>query len=97
MKVTVVRIYLSERAHRHEKIFRFLHDREGVRGVTMFRGISGFGHSGRIHGMSLLDLALDLPVVIEFFDDPDKIEAVVADLREIIEPEHILTFPAELI
>jgi PII-like signaling protein len=97
MNVTVVRVYLSERAHKHEKIFRLLHDREVVRGVTMFRGISGFGHSGRIHGSSLLDLSLDLPVVIEFFDDPDKIEAVVADLREIVEPEHILTFPARLV
>ena len=96
MKVTVVRIYLSERSHKHEKVFRLLHDREGVRGVTMFRGISGFGHSGRIHGASLLDLSLNLPVVIEFFDDPNKVEAVVADLREIVEPEHILSFSAQL-
>ena len=41
--VTMVRIYLTETAKLLKKLLAKLHDEEKVRGVTVFRGISGFG------------------------------------------------------
>jgi hypothetical protein len=93
--VTVVRVYLME----HEgldRLVRHLHDQTGVRGVTVFRGIGGFGASRKTHGLGLVDLSLDLPVVVEFFDDPARAEAVVAGLKALVDPRHILLWPASV-
>ena len=97
MKVTVVRVYLSEGEHLQQPLLKRLHDIERVRGVTVFRGISGFGESGRIRGAGLLDLSLDLPVVVEFYDAPEVIERVLAHLQDILPQGHVLRFSAELI
>lgn len=93
-EVTVVRIYLTERQHLLETLLRRLHDEEQVRGVTVFRGISGFGRSGRMHSASLLDLSLDLPLVVEFFDRPERVERILADLDDLLEPGHVIAWPA---
>ena len=73
-----------------------LHDGEKVRGVTVFRGISGFGKSGRMHSSSLLDLSMDLPLVVEFFDSPKKIASIMEHLDAIVEPGHMVSWPAEV-
>src|SRR6266566_4047516 len=67
--VLMVRIYLTEGEHLLKQLMKKLHDEEKVRGVTVFRGISGFGRSGKMHSASLVDLSLDLPLVLEFFDE----------------------------
>lgn len=94
MKVTVARVYLHESANAHEKILRYLHDDAKVCGATLFRGISGFGRSGEVHTSSLLTLSLDLPVVVEFFDRPERVAEVVKHICTLVDPSHILTFDA---
>lgn len=96
MKVTVARIYVTEGEHVHATIFKRLHDEEKVRGVTMFRGISGFGKSGLVHSSALLDMSMDMPVVIEFCDAPEKVAQTLQHLRDIVELEHVITFGADL-
>jgi uncharacterized protein len=94
--VTMVRIYLTEGEGRLAELMGLLHDRDKVRGVTVFRGISGFGRSGRVHSATLLDVSLDLPLVIEFFDTPARIAAVMAHLDQVIEPGHMVSWPAKV-
>jgi PII-like signaling protein len=96
MRVTVVRIYCTEGEHKLKQLMQRLHDQEQVRGVTVFRGISGFGKSGHIHASSLLDMSLDLPLVVEFFDRPQKVERVMKSLEGVLEPGHVLSWPADL-
>jgi PII-like signaling protein len=96
MKVTVARIYITEGEHLHEKIFKHLHDVSQVMGVTTFRGISGFGKSGNIHSSTLLDMSLDLPLIIEFFDSEYRVNRALDDLKDLIRPGHVITFPADL-
>lgn len=95
-EVTMVRIYLTEGEPLVKQIFARLHDEEKVRGVTVFRGISGFGRSGRVHSAALLDLALDLPVVIEFFDEPAKVRRILAHLKDLLPPGHVITWTARV-
>ncbi|QYZ67733.1 MAG: hypothetical protein OI74_00920 [Gammaproteobacteria bacterium (ex Lamellibrachia satsuma)] len=95
-EVTMVRIYLTEGDHQLRQLLDFLHQQEQVRGVTAFRGIAGFGKSGKAHESSLLDISLDLPLVIEFFDLPEKVEQVLQDLNKLIEPGHIVSWSTRL-
>ena len=78
--VLMVRIYLSEADHGRrrtlmQEIFSILHDRHAVQGVTVFRGVAGFGARGEVHADDILRLNVDLPLVIEFFDEPEVAEA----------------------
>ncbi len=96
MGVLMVRVYLTEVEAHLESLLKRLNDEGKVRGVTVFRGIAGFGKSGTIHSSSLLDMSLDLPVVVEFFDEPEKAQAIVDELYKQVGPGHIVTWPAQL-
>jgi PII-like signaling protein len=93
-EVTVLRIYLSEKDAHLDNLLRRLHDWEKVRGVTVFRGISGFGGSGEMHTARLMDLTLDLPMVVEFFDAPDKVAAILEHLNVTIKSMHMVHWNA---
>ena len=93
--IIVVRVYLHEARADMEKILGYLHDESKVRGVTVFRGITGFGSSGKYHSSSLIDMSLDLPVVIEFYDEPDKAMSIIDYLNGIIKPGHVIYWQAK--
>ena len=95
MNVTVARIYVTEGKHIHERIFERLHDEHKITGVTVYRGITGFGKSGQTHSSTLLDVSFDLPVVVEFFDTPEKVKTALASISDLIPPGHVLTFNAD--
>ena len=97
LDVIFVRIYLTEGEGLMQDLLQRLHDEEQVQGVTVFRGISGFGKSGKLHSSSLLDMSLDLPLVIEFFDVPQKVDNILEHIRDTVEPGHIVSWPGTLI
>jgi PII-like signaling protein len=93
-EVTMVRIYLTEGQHQLNKLIAKLHDVYQVKGVTAFRGIAGFGQSGKMHSSTLIDVSLNLPVILEFFDTPEKIRAIVQELEDVIKPGHLVMWSA---
>ena len=95
-EVTVVRIYLEEGHAQLDNLLKRLHDWEHVRGVSVFRGIAGFGDSGQLHTAKLVDLSFDLPLVVEFFDEPDKATQIMEHLADTIKPGHMLSWSAHI-
>lgn len=94
--VTMVRIYITEGEGLMKQLLARLHDDEKVRGVTVFRGITGFGRTGKMHSSLLLDLSLDLPLVVEFFDEPDKVRRILSHLKDVLQPGHVITWSAQV-
>lgn len=94
--VTVVRLYLTEGEGRLDALVARLREQEGVRGLTVFRAIEGAGKSGVLHTASLVDLSLDLPLVIEFFDAPEKVERILEHIAGDFQPGHVLCWSAEV-
>ena len=97
--VLLVRIYLSEADHGRrralmQEIFSILHDRHAVQGVTVFRGVAGFGARGEVHADDLLRLNVDLPLVIEFFDEPEVAEAAIHMLNGLAPGGRIVSWRA---
>ncbi len=92
--ITVVRIYLREGEHLLTKIIDFLHNEEKVSGVTVLQGIMGFGPDGQIRTNRLLDLSLDLPLIIEFYDLPERAEHVINHLQNHMGLSHVVSWPA---
>jgi PII-like signaling protein len=59
--------------------FLFFH---GVSGATVTRGIAGFGADHHMHTTRMVDLAVRLPVKIEFVETAAKIEGLLPKLQE---------------
>ena len=95
-KVTVVRIYLTEGETQLKNLMKRLRDWEKLRGLTVFRGISGYGESGVIHGSDIVDLSLNMPIVVEFFDEDEKINMILEHLNDQIKSGHMLKWSAEI-
>lgn len=56
----------------------------GLAGVTVLRGIAGFGKSSRLHTAHILRLSEDLPIVIECVDAYERIESIFPTLDAMI-------------
>lgn len=56
----------------------------GLAGVSVFRGIEGFGASSLIHTSRLLSLNEDLPLAIVIIDDVDRIRGFLPELDEVM-------------
>jgi PII-like signaling protein len=93
VQAMMVRVYLSEADHEMKALLNCLHDELKVRGVTVMRGIAGYGSSGVVHKSSLVDLSLDLPLVLEFFDLPEKAQRAIARVADFVEPGHVVSWP----
>jgi PII-like signaling protein len=98
--VLMVRVYLSEadegrRTTLMREIVSALHDKHAVQGVTVFRGVAGFGADGEVHASDMLRLSVDLPLVIEFFDEPTAVEAAIHFLETMVTQGHIVAWPAK--
>jgi PII-like signaling protein len=98
MEVTVVRVYVTEANAHLSTLVKRLNDWGKVKGVTVFRGIAGFGQSGKIHSSSLMSIADDgdLPLVLEFFDEPSKAAVMIEWINNIVGPGHIISWNARL-
>lgn len=92
--VTMVRVYCTEAGDVLDTVLKVL-EGQAVAGFTVFRGMEGLGPSGKRHGTGWLDLALDLPVTIEFFDRPDKVATVIERLAPLVTPGHLVTWGAQ--
>jgi len=94
-EIMMVRIYLSEGRDHFERLVDWLHDDGRVHGVSVFRAIEGFGHDRKIKTSSLMDLSLELPVVIEFFDSPEIIKEVLEQVQTMVNADHIVSWSAQ--
>jgi hypothetical protein len=92
-KVTMVRIYITEHTKLLAPIVNYLQKEAKIRGISVFRAISGYGETGT-HTSSLVDLSLDLPLAIEFFDHPDKVKTALEHLNNMVKPEHVVFWDA---
>ena len=86
---TLLRIFLGESdRHDHKPLYEVivLAAREHhLAGATVLRGPLGYGASSRLHTAKILRLSMDLPVVIEIVDSPEKIDAFLPILDGLLQ------------
>jgi PII-like signaling protein len=56
----------------------------GLAGATVLRGPLGYGEHSRLHTAKILRLSSDLPMVVEIVDAPDKIDAFLPLLDQMM-------------
>ncbi len=54
-------------------------------GATVWRGTMGYGATSRVRTSKILDLASDLPVIVEIADEEEKINRFLPVLHDLFE------------
>lgn len=85
---TLMRIHIGESDHWHGKpLYQAIVEmlRTGkFSGVTVLRGVGGYGSSSIYHTDKILRLSQDLPIVIEVVEYNERIEQVLPRLDEMV-------------
>jgi PII-like signaling protein len=85
---TLMRIHIGESDKWHgkllyEAIVQLLRT-EGFSGVTVLRGVAGYGSTSVYHTEKILRLSQDLPIVLEAVEFSERIEQILPKLDEMI-------------
>lgn len=85
---TLMRVHVGESDKWHGKLlYQVIVDllrREQFSGVTVLRGIGGYGSTSVYHTDKILRLSQDLPVVLEVVESAERIEKILPTLDEMI-------------
>lgn len=57
-----------------------------VSGATVTKGVAGFGVHHRMHTARIVDISENLPVKIEFVEQPEKLDAILPKLVDMVSP-----------
>lgn len=69
----------------------------GLAGATVVRGVEGFGASSVIHTSRLLTMSQDLPLVIVIIDSPERIDAFLPQLDDLVHEGLVVRDPVDII
>jgi PII-like signaling protein len=85
---TLMRIHIGESDKWHGKALHQaiveLLRRDKFSGVTVLRGVGGYGSSSIYHTDRILRLSQDLPIVIEVIESAERIEQILPKLDEMV-------------
>lgn len=56
----------------------------GLAGVTVTRGIEGFGKGKRLQSARIIELSSSLPIIVEVVDIPERIEKALPIIEEMV-------------
>lgn len=56
----------------------------GMAGATVLRGFQGFGCNAHVHTAKLLELSMDLPIIVEIVDSPERIRRLLPALDAMV-------------
>ena len=82
-------IYVDETDKFHGKpVFEVLMDiffKKKIMGVSVFRGVAGYGSDGVFHTSKMLELSTSMPVKIELVESEEMINRVLPDVYHVVE------------
>jgi len=86
---TLMRIHIGESDKWHgkplyEAVVEMLR-KEKFSGVTVLRGVAGYGGSSVYHTDKLLRLSQDLPIILEIVESTERIEQILPRLDAMVE------------
>jgi PII-like signaling protein len=69
---------------------------KGIRGATVLKAILGYGTTGEYHYEGIEILSYDLPVVVEFVDEEEKVQSVLEEVSKYLKSGLITMEKAEI-
>jgi len=85
-KAVKVTVYVSDGAkHHHIPVYTSILDflfKSGISGATVVKGVAGFGAKHHMHSAHILEISDHLPIMIEFIETREKVDAVLPELEK---------------
>jgi uncharacterized protein len=86
---TLLRIFVDESGKRNGKpLYAAIVDalkNAGFSGATVLKGIEGFGRHKTVHSARTVEFSTSLPVLIEVFEQEEKILTFIPTLRDLVD------------
>jgi uncharacterized protein len=99
-KAKLLKIYVGEKERFKDKpLYQYLVHwlkEQGIVGVTVCRGIEGYGQDKVLHTARLLELSSDLPIILEIVDTSEKIESILPKVEMIVNKGLIFSVDIEV-
>jgi PII-like signaling protein len=86
-RLTIVSDERDKAPHSHEPLYcEIVHraHQAGLAGASVFHGIEGYGASRHVHVNRILSFSGDMPVAVVIVDAPERIEAFLPQLDEML-------------
>jgi PII-like signaling protein len=98
LRLTVV-LGESDQWHHHPTYSEIVHRAHaaGLAGVSVFRGIEGYGRANHLHTARILSLSDDLPVSVVVVDSEEKVRAFLSELEELLSGGIAMVEPVEVV
>lgn len=84
----LLRVFIGESDHWHGKplyeAIMLLARERGLAGCTVTRALAGFGAASRIHTAKIERLSMDLPIVVEIVDTPEKVRGFLPEVEGMV-------------
>ena len=100
-KCKLLKIYVSEdsvyKGHNLYNAVVYKLKELGIAGVTVTRGIEGYGKGKAVHTTRILELSSSLPIIIEAADTAEKIEEAIPAMEEMVNEGLILVTDVEVL
>lgn len=83
-KAKLLKVYLGEsERYKNRPLYQYLVHwlkEKGIGGVTVNRGIEGYGADKVLHSARFLEKSADLPMILEIVDVADKIDPLIPEI-----------------
>jgi len=99
-KAKLLKVYVGEKERfKNKPLYQYLVHwlkGQGIIGVTVFRGIEGYGQDKVLHSARLLELSSDLPIILEIVDTEEKIDLIVPEVSKMVPKGLVYTVNVEV-
>jgi len=93
--VKVAKIFMTEADKLLNAVMSYLHFEAKLHGVTVTKAYAGFGESGAVHSQDS-PLAGNLPLILEFYDEAQKVDEAIAHVKTMLGEGHVITWQANM-
>jgi Uncharacterized conserved protein len=99
-KAKLLKIYVGEKErYKNKPLYQYLVSwlkEQGIIGVTVFRGIEGYGEDKVLRSARLLELSSDLPIILEIVDTDAKIDSILPAVSKMVPKGLVFTVDIEV-
>jgi|SRR5680860_103757 len=99
-KAKLLKVYVGEKERfKNKPLYQYLVHwlkEQGISGVTVSRGIEGYGHDKVLRSARLLELSSDLPMILEIVDTLEKIDLIVPEITKMVPKGLVYTVDIEI-
>lgn len=100
-KCKILKIYISEDSkYKNHNLYHALVlklKEIGMAGVTVTRGIEGYGQGKRLHTTRIIELSTNLPIIVEVIDKDERIQQAIPIVKEMVNEGLVIMTDVEVI